>query len=75
MITRHSAGRRPRAAWGNDSPNFLCGRAVARPRRAVDLDAVTELGAAGQSRREVAMALKVPRGTLQRVCSAAGSKP
>jgi DNA invertase Pin-like site-specific DNA recombinase len=50
------------------------GRPIGRPRRDVDLQAVAELRAMGRSWRQVAVALKVPRGTLQRVCGA-GSKP
>jgi len=51
------------------------GRAVGRPRRQVDLDAVHRLRDQGRSWRQVAVALKVPRGTLQRLYAASGSKP
>jgi len=42
------------------------GRAVGRPRREVDLDAVAELRAQGRSWRDIAQALHVPRRTLTR---------
>jgi DNA invertase Pin-like site-specific DNA recombinase len=51
------------------------GKAHGRPRRDVDVQAVAELRSQGRSWRQVAMALKVPKGTLQQVCGAAGSKP
>ncbi len=42
------------------------GKAVSRPRRDVDLQAVAALCAAGPSWREIAIALKVPTRTLHR---------
>jgi putative DNA-invertase from lambdoid prophage Rac len=51
------------------------GNPVGRPRRDVDLQAVHRLRAQGRSWRQVAVALKVPRGTLQRAYGFAGSKP
>jgi DNA invertase Pin-like site-specific DNA recombinase len=42
------------------------GKAVGRPRRKVDLDAVHRLREQGRSWREIAMALKVPARTLRR---------
>lgn len=42
------------------------GKAIGRPRRNVDLQAVTELRRAGRSWREIAQALHVPRRTLTR---------
>ncbi|MGO8968997.1 MAG: recombinase family protein [Myxococcaceae bacterium] len=50
------------------------GKPVGRPRRGVDLEAARRLREAGQTWREVARALKVPRRTLERAC-APGSKP
>lgn len=42
------------------------GKAVGRPRRHVDVDAVRRLRAEGRTWRQVAQALKVPRRTLER---------
>lgn len=42
------------------------GKAIGRPRRAVDLQVVTTLRSAGKSWREIAQALHVPRRTLTR---------
>ena len=42
------------------------GKAIGRPRRTVDLEAVEELRHAGRSWREIAVALKVPTRTLHR---------
>ncbi len=41
------------------------GRLLGRPRRSVDVEAAVEMLRAGRSQRSVAMALKVPRGTLR----------
>ena len=49
------------------------GKAVGRPRRAVDLAAVTALRSAGKTWREIARDLKVPRRTLERAFL--GQKP
>jgi DNA invertase Pin-like site-specific DNA recombinase len=52
------------------------GKAIGRPRRDVDLQAVHRLRKVGKSWREVAQALKVPRRTLERAfLHAFGSKP
>lgn len=50
------------------------GRAVGRPRRAVDAVAVARLRAEGRSWRQVAQALKVPRRTAERALRASGAK-
>lgn len=42
------------------------GRAIGRPKRAVDLQAVAELRSQGRSWREIAQALHVPRRTITR---------
>ncbi|MBL8955370.1 MAG: recombinase family protein [Myxococcaceae bacterium] len=42
------------------------GKAVGRPRREVDVDAVQQLRAKGRSWRQIAIALKVPTRTLRR---------
>ena len=45
------------------------GKAVGRPRREVDVEAVNRLRAEGRTWRAIARALKVPRRTLERACS------
>lgn len=51
------------------------GRSLGRPRRAVDVDRVRELRAKGRSWREIAVALKAPRRTLERAFAAAAQNP
>lgn len=45
------------------------GKAVGRPRRGVNVDAVNRLRAEGRTWRQIAQALKVPRRTLERAYS------
>lgn len=42
------------------------GKAIGRPRREVDVDAIRRLRAAGRSWRQIAVALKVPTRTVRR---------
>lgn len=52
------------------------GKAIGRPRREVDVDAVHRLREQGRTWRQIAQALKVPRKTLERVYAAAlGQNP
>lgn len=51
------------------------GRPLGRPRRAVDLQRVSELRAEGRSWRAIAIALKTPRRTLVRAFAAMEQKP
>ena len=52
--------------WVRATGRTRSGRAIGRPRRDVDLQAVAALRAAGRSWRDIAQALHVPRRTLTR---------
>ncbi|MCC6334285.1 MAG: recombinase family protein [Myxococcales bacterium] len=51
------------------------GKAIGRPRRQVNIEAVRRLREQGRTWRQVAQALKVPRKTLERAYAALGQNP